>query len=110
MVLTVQNSPPEVQPSPLSQTVKIGIDPILCSAAVADFDGNLLGYSWTKDDQILAQDFVDTVQGGELVMLPDVVVQAGDPRFPLGSHVLILSVTDGVSTPVSRAVLPGRHA
>ena len=105
MILTIANSPPVVQPAPLSQTVEIGVDPVVCVADVADFDGNLLNYSWLKGSDALASGAVNSIQGGEAVMLPDLIVPAGDPRFQLGSHVLELRVDDGVNSPVSRYVV-----
>jgi parallel beta-helix repeat protein len=101
MILTMENSPPEAQPAPAYQVVEIGIDPIGVVADVLDFDGDTLSYQWLKDGEVLASGTVETVQGGEVVQLPDLNIPAGDTRFPLGVHTIELKVSDGVNDPLS---------
>ncbi len=104
MILTVDNSPPDVMPAPSYQVVEIGIYPIIVVVDVADFDGDTVSYDWLKDNESLASGTVGTVQGGETVPIPDLDIEAGDPRFQLGVHQIELQVSDGVNNPVSALV------
>ena len=98
------NKPPEAQPAPSSQTVELGLDPIVVIADVSDFDGDTLTYEWLKGEETLASGAVETIEGGDAVPIPDLTVPAGDPRFPLGEHVIELRVNDGVNESVSAFV------
>lgn len=104
MILTIQNSPPDVQPAPSTQTVEYFVDDIVVIADVADFDGDTLSYEWLKDGVVLDANSVATVQGGDVVPIPDLSILAGDARFPLGVHQIELEVTDGINDPVSVSV------
>jgi uncharacterized delta-60 repeat protein len=104
MLLTIENSPPETVPGPSSQTVQIGLDPIVVVADVADFDGDELDYEWLKDGQVLDSGMVQTVQGGDVVPISGLYVPAGDPCFPVGVHQVELEVSDGINAPVSTSV------
>jgi hypothetical protein len=104
MILTVQNSPPQAQPAPSHQVVEIGIDLIVVVADVADSDGDTVTYQWLKGSEVLASGSVQTVQGGASVQIPDLVIQAGDERFPVGLHQIELTVSDGINDPVSAIV------
>ncbi|MFC1782774.1 SUMF1/EgtB/PvdO family nonheme iron enzyme [Planctomycetota bacterium] len=101
MVLTIENSPPETQPAPSYQVLEIGIDPIVVVADASDYDGDTLLYEWLKDGETLAFGYIDTVQGGGTVVVPDLAVGAGDARFGLGVHEIELRVCDGSNDPVS---------
>jgi parallel beta-helix repeat protein len=104
VILTIENSPPEVQPSPIYQTVQIWMDRIVVVADVSDFDGDTLTYKWLKDSEVLALGSVEAPVGGGSVLLPNLEIGAGDPRFPLGVHSMELCVSDGVNAPVSKFV------
>jgi hypothetical protein len=104
MILTVQNSPPEVQPAPVHQVVEVGVDPITISATVSDFDGDTLTYAWLMNDEVLDSGVVAAIQGGDPVTIADLGIDAGDPRFPVGLHDLSLEVSDGVNDPVFQPV------
>ncbi len=104
MVLTIQNSPPEAQPAPSYQVAEFGIDPIIVVTDVSDFDGDTLSYEWLKDSGVLDSGTATTIQGGDVVALPDLVVPAGDPRFLLGIHQIELKVSDGINDAVSAFV------
>jgi len=104
MILTVENSPPEARPAPSYQVVEIGIDPIVVVADVADFDGDTVTYQWLKGIEVLASGSVQTTKGGARVSIPDLVIQAGDDRFPVGLHQIELKVSDGINEPVSALV------
>ncbi|MFC1783850.1 NosD domain-containing protein, partial [Planctomycetota bacterium] len=101
MILTIDNSPPTAQPAPTSQKVQIGIDPIVLVADVSDFDGDMLLYEWLKGTEVLESGNVLTIPGGAFVPIPDLSLPAGDPRFPLGDHEIVLQVSDGVNVEVS---------
>jgi hypothetical protein len=85
--------------------VEIGIDPILVQGQVSDFDGDTVTYEWLKNSDVLASGSVVTVQGGDPVSIPDLYIEAGDTRFPLGEHMIDLVVSDGVNAPVTVTVL-----
>ncbi len=104
MILTIQNSPPEVQPAPSTQTVECFVDDIVVIADGSDFDGDTLSYKWLKDGVVLDSGNVVTVQGGDAVPIPDLSISAGDARFALGVHQIELEVTDGINDPVSASV------
>jgi hypothetical protein len=104
MLLTIGNSPPEVQPAPSSQTVEIRVDPITIIADVSDFDGDMVTYDWIMNSEVLDSGSVQTSQGGNTVQITDVVVEAGDPRFTLGTHVIEMKVSDPFNPPVSAFV------
>jgi hypothetical protein len=104
MILTVENSPPQAQPAPIQQVVEILIDPIVVVADVADFDGDTVTYQWLKGSEVLASGSVQTTQGGDSVQIPDLEIQAGDERFPVGVHQIELKVNDGINPAVSSFV------
>ena len=100
VLLTIQNSPPEVQPAPSHQVVQIGIDPIVVVSDVSDFDGDTVAYEWIFNGEVLQSGSTVTNQGGATVRIPDLVLDAGDPRLSLGIHVLEIRVNDSVNPPV----------
>lgn len=104
MVLTVENSLPEVGPAPNYQIVEIGVDSILFTANVADYDGDRLSYEWFCEIGILDFGTVETPVGGGVVTIPGVVILPGDSRFGLGTHQVELRVNDGTNPPVSEFV------
>jgi hypothetical protein len=104
VALFVDNFAPKAQPAPSHQVVEIGIDPIVVVADVSDFDGDTLLYEWLKNDEILDLGTIATPQGGGSVMLPDLYISAGDTRFPVGVHEIILKVDDGTNEPVTASV------
>jgi hypothetical protein len=104
MILTVDNSPPEIQAAPNYQVVEVGIDPIIVVADAADYDGDTLLYEWLKDSDVLQTGTVTTPQGGDTVTIPDLVISAGNPLFPVGLHTIELWVNDGVNADVNDVV------
>jgi hypothetical protein len=100
MTLTLSNTPPAAQPGSLSQVVEIGVDPIIITGEVADFDGDALSYQWVKNGQVLASGTITPPAGGEAVSIEDLALDAGDPRFPIGIHTVQLVVNDNVNPPV----------
>ncbi len=107
MILTIDNSPPEAQPAPSSQVVEIDVDDIVLNAQVSDFDGDTLSYQWLKGLEVLDSGSIATTQGGDPCALPELLIDAGDPNFPLGTHTIELLVSDGiydVSVPVTVTV------
>ncbi|MCL5280053.1 MAG: hypothetical protein M1376_09120 [Planctomycetes bacterium] len=96
MVLTLDNTPPAAVPV-TGHVLEIGADAILIQGSVADFDGDTVTYRWLKDGQELETGSLDTQAGGGEVALPDLVIPAGDPRFPLGVNQIQLEVSDGVN-------------
>jgi hypothetical protein len=101
MVLTVANTPPEAQLAPTTQVVEIGADAILITAEVADFDGDTLSYQWLKDGEVLDSGTITPPAGGAVIGLDDLVIEAGDPRFPLGLNEVQLVLSDSVNPSVN---------
>jgi len=104
MILTVENSPPDVNAQPDTQTVEIGVDPIVVQGQISDFDGDTVSYEWFLGSESLGSGSIATVQGGDPVSIPDLSIAAGDPRFTLGDHTIVLVVNDGTNDPVSDSV------
>ncbi len=104
MVLTILNSPPQVQPSPFYQVLEVGIDPIVVVGDASDFDGDILWYEWLKETEVLASGYVQTPQGGDVVPVPMLSLPAGDSRFPIGQHSIELCVGDEVNEAVGMTV------
>ncbi|MBI1851237.1 MAG: hypothetical protein HYR85_12930 [Planctomycetes bacterium] len=99
MVVTIDNSPPIVATGG-AITISVGEDLIL-EGTVADFDGDLLTYSWSDGSTILVTAHVQATAGGDPVSLQALVISGG---LTLGSHVLNLSVGDGFHPSVTSAV------
>ena len=51
---------------------------------MADFDGDTLSYQWLKGGEVLDSGTITPPAGGDAVSIEDLVIAAGDPRFPLG--------------------------
>jgi len=96
MELTVNNSPPDVATGG-SITVQIG-DDIVLNGTVADFDGDLLFYTWKEGENILYSGQVETGQGGDIVALSPYTIVGG---WEIGFHTPWLEVQDGINTPVT---------
>lgn len=96
MSLELLNTPPAVSVNPTSQTVEINIDAILITGTVADFDADSLTYEWSKDGTTLESGTVNPTTEGPYDLL-DLVIPAGDSRFPLGIHTVTLQVSDGTN-------------
>jgi len=96
MLLTLLNTPPFVSVSS-PQVVELNVDAILITGTVADFDADPLSYSWVKNGDVLASGTVDPPGDGGPLALPDLIIPAGDPRFPLGIHEVTLEVSDGAN-------------
>jgi hypothetical protein len=96
MILTIENSPPIVAPSG-GGTFQLG-DDITLSGQVADFDGDILNYSWKEGANVFITNSITTIGGGDPVDLVDHVIIGG---LPLGNHVITLEANDGTNDPVS---------
>jgi hypothetical protein len=101
MTLTVSNTPPEGQVAPTSQDVQIGVDAIIVTGEVADFDGDTVTYQWVKGGVVLDSGTAHPPAGGAAVAIDDLTIPAGDPRFPLGTYEITLVVSDGVNPPAT---------
>jgi hypothetical protein len=106
MSLTVNNSPPAVACHG-SGTYQFGIDTVQLTASVADFDGDMLSYSWDEDTNNFAHGVEPTTAGGAPSDLPSTNVATGAPPngvLGLGSHVIQLAVNDNVNARVTCSV------
>ncbi len=104
MTLTVENTPPDAQPSPTYQALEIGQDGILFTAEVADFDGDAVSYQWLKGTEVLASGTVTPPAGGGAADVPLLALAAGDPRFPLGANEVQFVISDGVNPAETQTV------
>lgn len=107
MVLTLENTPAEGQVAPTYQVAEIGVDAIIITGDVADFDGDIVTYQWVMDGAVLDSGTVPAPAGGAVAAIEDLCIAAGDSRFPLGTHQVDLVVSDGVnaSSTVSATVV-----
>ena len=99
MILTIDNSPPEVAPSG-GGTFQLGND-ITLNGNVSDFDGDGLNYHWFEaatTDGDFAASFINTTAGGYPVVLPGVFISGG---LSLGIHNITLEADDGINAPVA---------
>lgn len=99
MRLTVANSAPAV--SCIGGGVyQAGIEAVHLSAAISDFEGGLVSYSWTTGGTFLAAGSVLTAAGGGTATLPALTLSTGLGRdLGLGAHVIDLTVSDDHGSP-----------
>ncbi len=98
MLLTVTNSPPNVVATG-GGTYEIWT-PVVLGGFVSDHEGDLLNYEWSEGDTSLFNGQIQTILGGDPVDLPDHIKS----DFELGTHILSLSVNDGINPPVSSEI------
>lgn len=96
MMLTINNSPPDVAPGG-GGTLQLG-DNITLSGSVSDFDGDGLNYRWFEGLTDFTTSFIGTIAGGDPVVLLDVSIIGG---LSLGNHTITLEADDGTNAPVS---------
>jgi hypothetical protein len=95
MLLTIDNSPPDVSAwgggtYHITQTITVG-------GSISDFDGDLLSYYWSKGDIKYCEGEIPSIEGGEPVNLEP----CGIPDLAVGEYTMTLKVSDGVNDPVS---------
>lgn len=100
VVVSVANSAPTVVASGAG-TYQIG-EAISLNGEVADFDGDTLTYRWLDGQTVLAAGVISTSPGGTPVKLPEYQIARG---LPLGSHTIILEVSDGIDTVSEKIVV-----
>lgn len=98
MVLSVNNSPPNVVPSG-GGTYQVNA-PVILGGQVSDFDGDLLIYKWVADGAVLFEGEISPPPGGEPVNLPEFARN----DFSLGVHEVSLMVNDGINSPVTKLI------
>ncbi|MFO0985491.1 MAG: hypothetical protein U1E76_27790 [Planctomycetota bacterium] len=104
MTLTIANSPPTVACGGAG-TYQVGVDAVVLSGQVADFDGDTLAYQWQEGSRVLASGTQTTMAGGAASALPIAVLTTGAAAdLSLGLHTLELSVSDGVNAAVRCAI------
>jgi hypothetical protein len=101
MVLTINNTPPDAQVTPESQTVQIHLDLIVIGASLTDFDGDTVSYEWVKGGEVLASGEVTAPVGGDPIAIDDLIIFPCDSRFSLGTNTVDLVVSDGFNAAVS---------
>ena len=101
MVLTLVNTPVEGQVTPIYQVAEVNVDAIIITGEVADFDGDTVSYQWMLGSEVLDSGTAAAPAGGAAVSVDDLVIPAGDSRFPLGIHQVDLEVSDGVNPSVT---------
>ena len=99
MILTINNSPPDVAPGG-GGTFQLG-DYITLSGSVSDFDGDGLDYIWFEELTDFSTSFIGTTAGGDPAVLPDVSIIGG---LSLGNHTITLEADDGTNAPVTASI------
>lgn len=99
MVLTIGNSAPLV--SAIGGGAFSEGEAIELGGELSDYDGDVIHYTWRLGSRVLADGLVATVVEGELVAVPSLVLSSG---LPVGSHTLVLEVSDGVNLPTQSSV------
>jgi hypothetical protein len=101
MKLTVGNSAPTATCGGAG-TYQLGLDDVVLTGTVADFDGDTLSWQWAEGAHVLASGIVPTSAGGTTVALPNVMIPTGLAAGELsaGTHALALSVSDGLHAAV----------
>ena len=89
--IVMENTPPTVV-AVGSGTFQIGQD-ISLNGSVSDYDGDGLDYQWLDGASLFASGRINTVVGGSPVAVPLKVLVGG---LPLGTHILVLQVSDGI--------------
>jgi hypothetical protein len=115
LILTVGNSPPNVVPS--GNGVYEILTPVTIGGEVADFDGDPVVYQWSEGDTVLFSGTVETAPILESAAIPSIEmappVEAGNPvalpehvlsSLSIGTHFMVLSVSDGVNEPVQKEI------
>ncbi len=100
MILTINNSPPNVGPTGTG-TYEIYTD-IFLGGQVSDYDGGTLSYNWYEETTQYCSGTIETVLGGvPVTFLPTCRLAGG---LALGTHTITLEVTDEVTTPVTATI------
>ena len=98
MTLTVGNSPATCAASG-SGTYQDGLDAVVLGGTVADYDGDLLQWSWWLGSTEIAQGVLQAAAAGGPSALPTVTIGTGAMgQLDVGTYDFELRVTDGVST------------
>ncbi|MEE8575130.1 MAG: hypothetical protein V3T30_06935 [Thermodesulfobacteriota bacterium] len=100
VVVNIANTPPTVVAAGAG-TYEVATD-IALNGTVSDYDGDQLTYEWFIDTVSFSIGTVSTPAGGAPVAIPSDNIVGG---LSLGSHLLILVVSDGIAAPVSSSVV-----
>lgn len=99
IIFTVDNSAPHAAPGGAG-IYEINT-PVTLPGDVSDYDGDMLQYKWSEGTNILCSGNIQAIAGGDPVMLPDCIVS----NLSLGTHVVILEVSDGYNVPDKKDVM-----
>ncbi len=97
VTLTIENSPPVVLPKG-EETYEVG-SPVIMSAEISDYDGDLLDYHWLLEGTVLESGNLRAGTRGDPVRLTTTISD-----LPLGVHSVRLQVSDGMNPPVSASM------
>jgi hypothetical protein len=98
MVLTIENSPPRATAEGSGQ-YEINT-PVSLKGTASDFDGDALDYRWLEGTTVFAGGTVQAAAGGAPVDIPELSLA----DLGLGTHTIVLTLTDKVNEPVSAEV------
>jgi SAM-dependent methyltransferase len=97
VTLTIENSPPAIMAKG-EEIYEVG-HPVVLSADISDYDGDLLSYHWLLEGTVLESGNLRAGTRGNPVHLTTTVSD-----LPLGVHSVRLQVSDGMNPPVSAAM------
>ena len=97
VALTIENSPPVIVP--MGKGIYEVDGPVIMSAHISDYDGDLLNYCWLEEGTVLASGSIQTVKRGNPVNLRTTI-----SNLTLGVHIIRLQVGDGMNPPISASM------
>lgn len=105
MTLTIGNSPPSASCNSGQGTYQAGVDVVTLEASAADFDGDVVCWTWSNGATVLASGMQGTAAGGAPVALPQVILSTGvGADLEVDLHTLTLTIDDGANAVASCTV------
>jgi len=98
VALTIENSPPVIV-SVEEGVYEVG-RPVILSAQVSDYDGDLVNYCWLQSGTVLPSGSLRTEKRGNPISLTTMI-----NNLTLGTHIVRLQVSDGMNPPVSASMM-----
>ncbi|MBF0431135.1 MAG: hypothetical protein HQK83_07645 [Fibrobacteria bacterium] len=97
ITVTVGNSSPIAVASG-GGVYQLGIDEIVLTGEVSDYDGDQIDFQWVLDGNILSSGIATPLYGGSTEVLPEFFISSSD--IGLGTHTIQLITTDAANNEV----------